>query len=176
MADYVEELRRLDVLERDERERHLVMMEKLRDFRRRRLVEASNMFMIRLPLWDPDPLLDRVMPWIRWWWSPRLVLGWLVVFAFVLTFLFKHGELYWSGFLHLWDFSAKSGAEWVGFFALLFGVSVWHELGHGLTCKRYGGEVHDVGIMLFYFQPVFYCGIDDSYLFPRLSHRVYAGG
>ena len=28
-----------------------------------------------------------------------------------------------------------------------------HELGHGFTCKYFGGEVHEIGAMMFYFEP-----------------------
>ena len=53
---------------------------------------------------------------------------------------------------------------WVGFFIALWlhgtvgsffkGLAV-HELGHGITCKRYGGECHEIGLMLLVFMAVF---------------------
>jgi putative peptide zinc metalloprotease protein len=176
VQDYLEALKGLDLLERGERERHLVMMDKLKTMRKRRFYDAerSTIFQVHIPLFDPNAIMDRVIPWIRWVWSPWFVLPWMAIFAVMLGFLVYHWDLYWSGFFELWNFKEKTAWGWVGFFALLAGVSIWHEFGHGFTCKRFGGEVHDIGFMIFYFQPAFYCNIDDSYLFEKQSHRLYS--
>ena len=176
VVEYIDGLRSLDLLERSEREQHLVMMDKLRSRRRRRFYDAerSSLFQILIPMFDPNRMMDRVIPWIRWVWSPWFVIPWIAIFAVLLVFLFRHWGLYWSGFFDLWNFKEKTLGGWVAFFAFLIGVSIWHELGHGFTCKRFGGEVHDIGFMIFYFQPAFYCNIDDSYLFTNRAHRLYA--
>ncbi len=175
MADYVEGLRQIGLIEKSEQERHLVMMDKLKSLRRRRFYDAeSTLFEIRVPMLDPDRLMERIMRYIHWWWSPWFVGAWLVAFAVVLGFLIHHWDLYWAGFFEFWNLPEKTVWGWVAFFAVILGVDLWHELGHGFTCKRFGGEVHDIGFMLFYFEPAFYCMVDDSYMFPRRSHRMYA--
>ena len=55
-------------------------------------------------------------------------------------------------------------------------VILIHELGHAFTCKYFGGEVHEMGFMLMYFQPAFYCNVNDAWSFPEvrlqaLGHR-----
>jgi putative peptide zinc metalloprotease protein len=131
------------------------------------------MLQIQLKLFDPDTWMDRAMPWIRWWWSPWCVVPAVLVFFVVLGFLFANWDLYWAGFFRLLDPTRNTPWDWVGLFGLVFSVSIWHELGHGFTCKRFGGEVHDIGFMIFYFEPAFYCNIDDSYLFPKVSERIW---
>lgn len=175
MADFIDGIRSLGLLERTEQERHLAMMDRLKESRKKRFYDAekSTIFQILIPFWDPDRVFDRLMAWIRWWWSPWFVGVWMVVFTIVLGFLVKHWDLYWAGFFEMLNPTTKTIWDWIGLFALVFVVSVWHELGHGLTCKRYGGEVHSIGIMIFYLQPAFYCGIDDSYMFPNRFHRMY---
>jgi len=175
VTDYLEELRGMGVLERSEQERHLVMMDKIRELRKRRFLQArvSSIFMVQFQILDPDRVMGRILPWIRWAWSPWFVVCCLAVFTVVVSFLMVHWDLYWGGFFQLVSVEGKTFLDWVGLFLLVFFVSMWHELGHGFTCKRFGGEVHDVGFMLFYLQPAFYCNIDDSYLFPKLSHRLY---
>ncbi len=176
VLDYLEAIKGLDLLERSERERHLVMMDKLKTMRKRHFYDAerSSILQVHIPLFDPNALMDRIIPWIRWAWSPWFVLPWMAVFAALLGFLLYHWDLYWAGFFEIWNFKDKTFGGWVGFFALLAGVSIWHEFGHGFTCKRFGGEVHDIGFMIFYFQPAFYCNIDDSYLFTKQSHRLFS--
>jgi putative peptide zinc metalloprotease protein len=174
--DYLEALKAMDLLERSEQERHLIMMDKVKTLRKRRFYDAehSTLLHVNIPLFDPNRLMDRIIPWIRFFWSPWFVAAWLMVFAVVLGYLVYYWDMYWTGFFRIWDLTGKGIWDWIGFLALLFGVSVWHELGHGFTCKQYGGEVHDIGIMIFYLQPAFYCGVDDSYIFPKQSHRLAA--
>jgi putative peptide zinc metalloprotease protein len=62
-------------------------------------------------------------------------------------------------------------------YGLLILVSVFviaiHELGHGLMCKRFGGHVHEIGFLLMYFMPCFYCDVSDAWLFERRRERLW---
>jgi len=175
MIDYVDSQKETGLLERTEQEKHLVMMDKIKTLRKRRFdhAEVVSIFQIQFKLFDPNDRMDRVMPWIRWLWSSWFVGLVTLGSVFVLGFLIYHWNLYWAGFFSLINPAGKNVWDWIGLFLLLFSISIWHELGHGFTCKRFGGEVHNIGFMIFYFEPAFYCTIDDSYLFPKLSHRIY---
>ena len=52
-------------------------------------------------------------------------------------------------------------------------VTTLHEFAHGLTCKHFGGHVHEMGFLLIYLQPAFYCNISDAWLFPEKSRRLW---
>src|SRR6185436_10731524 len=52
-------------------------------------------------------------------------------------------------------------------------VIVAHEFAHGLTCKHFGGSVREIGFLLLYFQPAFYCNVSDAWLFPEKSKRLW---
>lgn len=43
-------------------------------------------------------------------------------------------------------------------------VKLLHELGHGLTCRHYGGECHELGVLIVGFMPLLYCDVSDSWL------------
>jgi len=63
--------------------------------------------------------------------------------------------------------------------ATLIAVTALHECGHGLTCKHYGGEVREVGFLLMFFTPCFFCNVSDAWLFRERSKRIWvtlAGG
>ncbi len=47
--------------------------------------------------------------------------------------------------------------------SLLF-VRILHEFGHGLTCRHYGGECHELGVLFVGFMPLLYCDVSDSWL------------
>src|SRR6185295_20063406 len=61
------------------------------------------------------------------------------------------------------------------FMVVMFAVISAHELAHGVTCKRFGGEVHEMGFLLIYLQPALYCNVDDAWLFPERSKRLWVG-
>jgi hypothetical protein len=52
-------------------------------------------------------------------------------------------------------------------------IIVIHELGHGFTCKYFGGQVHEIGAMLIYFEPAFFCNVNDAWTFPDLKARLW---
>src|SRR5437870_13876116 len=59
------------------------------------------------------------------------------------------------------------------FWSALMVVVCVHELGHGFTCKYFGGQVHELGAMLIYFQPAFYCNVNDAWTLPDLRARLW---
>ena len=61
---------------------------------------------------------------------------------------------------------------------LLVGVSVviikvLHEVGHGLTCRHYGGECHELGCIVIGILPLLYCDVSDSWLQRNRIYRVH---
>jgi putative peptide zinc metalloprotease protein len=54
-------------------------------------------------------------------------------------------------------------------------VKVLHEFGHGLSCKHFGGECHEMGLMLLVFTPALYCNVSDSWMLPSKWHRAAIG-
>ncbi len=51
-------------------------------------------------------------------------------------------------------------------------VKVLHELGHALTCKHFGGDCHEIGVLLLFFTPCLYCNVSDAWLFPGKWPRI----
>src|SRR5207247_4398536 len=55
-------------------------------------------------------------------------------------------------------------------------VKVIHEFGHGLSCKAFGGEVHEMGFLFLCFSPAMYCNVSDAWTMPNKWHRIIIGG
>ena len=51
-------------------------------------------------------------------------------------------------------------------------VKVIHEFGHGLSCKRFGGEVHEMGFLFLCLSPAMYCNVSDAWTLPNKWHRI----
>ena len=54
-------------------------------------------------------------------------------------------------------------------------TKVLHEFGHGLTCKHFGGECHEMGVMILVLTPCLYCNVSDSWMLPNKWHRAAIG-
>ena len=129
---------------------------------------------LRFKAFDPDRLLSCLVPKVRFCFTPTF----LLVSALTILLAFGITVLNWDEIQRdlrdLWRFDALLLA-WL----TVLGVTVVHEFAHGLTCKYFGGEVHEMGFMLIYFQPAFYCNVSDAWLFPEKSKRLwvtFAGG
>ena len=60
--------------------------------------------------------------------------------------------------------------------AVVLGVTkVMHEFGHGLACKHFGGECHEMGIMVLVLTPCLYCNVSDSWMLPNKWQRAAIG-
>ncbi len=51
-------------------------------------------------------------------------------------------------------------------------AKVIHELGHALTCKHYGGECHEMGVIMLVFAPTLYCNVTDSWMLQNRWQRI----
>lgn len=62
--------------------------------------------------------------------------------------------------------------------AVAFLVMTVHEFGHALTLAHFGGRVREMGLMVLYFIPGFYCNVGDAWLLPRRERMLVslAGG
>ncbi|TWI45802.1 putative peptide zinc metalloprotease protein [Pseudoduganella flava] len=60
----------------------------------------------------------------------------------------------------------------VAYCAIVYGGAVLHELAHGTMCARYGGRVHDMGLMFRYLMFFPYCKLDDLVVLPHARARA----
>jgi putative peptide zinc metalloprotease protein len=51
-------------------------------------------------------------------------------------------------------------------------VKVIHEFGHGLSCKAFGGEVHEMGALFLCLSPCLYANVSDAWTLPNKWHRI----
>src|SRR3954452_5641274 len=156
-------------------EQSVLLMERLRAERRRRLsprVFQGDLLRIRWSVGDPDELLNRWLPRLRFCFS-RTFLG-LSVALFLVYFLIV--GIRWSEFSSALSdlYTLRVGlGDLVVLWVTGTVIIAIHELGHGFTCKYFGGEVHEIGAMLIYFEPAFFCNVNDAWTFPELRARLW---
>src|ERR1700722_7616783 len=130
----------------------------------------TNILYIKIPVIDPDRILDKMLHTVglifsMWFFllSIGLMLSAIglvgVNFAKFLDKLPDYHEFFTFGtVVNLW--------------AALAVVKVIHEFGHGLSCKRFGGEVHEMGALLLCLSPALYCNVSDAWTLPNKWHRI----
>jgi putative peptide zinc metalloprotease protein len=153
-------------------EKNLAVLERIRDERKSR-VDQSSMLYISFKAWDPNATLAKMDPYLGWMFTPAFV--WFSVGLFAVAMYLVAGD--WtrvqSDTASLYSFADKTAYDiWVFWFLLLF-LGAVHEFGHGLTCKHFGGDVHQMGFLLIYFTPAFYTDTTDIILFDRLASRQW---
>ena len=148
---------------------------KLREenFRQKVWKTIQNILYVRLPGWDPDRTLAAMLPFTRWIFQPIGFFLWTVTFLSAsLLLLVEFDEFQrripefqqffgWQNILSMWF--------------IMGGAKVLHEFGHGLSCKHYGGECHEMGMMLLVLSPALYCDVSDSWLLKNKWARIMIG-
>src|SRR5205085_683272 len=163
-------------LERTMVERTTLQVERLRAerrSRRRRALFRGELLRMRWSFGDPDRALARVLPSIRWMFTPAFLVVSIALFALYLLIL-GHGWAAYSAALQAtYTLHTITLGHVVVFVIVALTVVLIHELGHAFTCKYFGGEVHELGFMLLYFQPAFYCNVSDAWSFSDRAARLW---
>ncbi len=130
--------------------------------------QLSNFMFLKVPLCDPDRVFDKIIGRIRFVWSRWFLLIYLATILMALVLIVRRwhdfSSMFHGNFFTLYNVPVLILVYWL--------VKAWHELGHGLTCKNYGGEVHEMGFLLLVFAPFLYCNVTDSWTFTDKAHRL----
>lgn len=138
--------------------------------RRQRWASCTNPLAIRFQGVDPDALLSRIYPFVRWMFTRTAVATGLTLILSAVALLAVHFETLQSRLPAFQQFFGMHNLLWLAI--AMAGAKVLHEFGHGLTCKHFGGESHEMGVMLLVFMPCLYCNVSDSWMFPKSRQRI----
>jgi putative peptide zinc metalloprotease protein len=129
-----------------------------------------NVLFPRIPLWDPDRFLCRWMPVVRPMISTVGAFIWLAVIIFAMARLAPHIDE-----LKTAASNAIDPKNWLWLWGVFVLIKLIHELGHAFSCRRFGGECHELGIMFLVFIPTPYVDASAAWSFPNRWHRMFVG-
>jgi putative peptide zinc metalloprotease protein len=155
-------------------EKNIAMNEKLAAQRSRRASGSSlNVAHISFSAWDPDRYLTRLDEKVgKYVYNRWMVLAAVLLFLFEAVVFAAKWSVFGPDIPVYYDFAKKTFSDIVEFWLLLFAIGFVHESAHGLTCKHYGGEVHNMGLMFLYFTPCFFVDVTESWISASRLQRM----
>lgn len=174
LKEFLGEIDKMHLLEKTAAERNTLLLERLKEERKSKLMSKTGSILYkRFPVVDPNDFFDRIHPYIKWIWSP-VCFGFmtLVILTAGVTICY-HWDEFTDGIKAVFSFQSHTTSSLIWLWLTILTVIGFHELGHGLTCKHYGGEVHEIGFLLMFFQPCLYANVTDSYMFSNKNHKLY---
>ncbi len=133
----------------------------------------SNILCIRFKGFDPERFLERLYPYVRWFFAPLVVAMCLLLILSAATLVTVRFDVFRAKLPAFHTFFSFSNAFWLS--VVLCVTKVMHEFGHGLCCKHFGGECHEMGVMILVLTPCLYCNVSDSWMLPSKWHRAAIG-
>jgi putative peptide zinc metalloprotease protein len=140
--------------------------------RRKLLLKLRNPLALRMPLFDPDGFLNATIPLVRPLFTTAGFIAWLMLVASGCVIAAMHWTAI-TGNIVDQAFTTQNIALLIAIYPL---VKVIHELGHAYATKVWGGEVHEMGIMLLVLVPVPYVDASASSAFREPWRRAVVGG
>lgn len=132
--------------------------------------QAVGIMYFRIRLFNPDRIITALEPLLRPLINRWGFLLWAAFVAWALVSILPHFGRLVEGF----D-AAISPANWPWLIAVFIVTKAIHEMGHGIICKRFGGQVPELGVMLLVLFPAPYVDASSCWAFANKWQRIAVG-
>ncbi len=129
-----------------------------------------NVMFLRIPLFDPDTILKKSLPVIRKIITLPGAVVWFLTACIALKVVIDNFDAASSQAQ-----AVLAPANLIFLYAGLVLTKVVHEFGHSIVCRRFGGEVHTMGLMLIVFTPLPYMDATSSWSLQSRWQRALVG-
>ncbi len=147
----------------------LELVEQYRDKRRTmRFQKLISPLLIRIPLFNPDQLLNRITPYFKNVLGPLGALIWLLVVLPAAVLVFQH----WNELAGEYSTDILKPTNILLLFILYPVMKLLHEFAHAICVKRWGGDVHEMGITLLVLAPIPYVDASAATAFKSKHKRM----
>jgi putative peptide zinc metalloprotease protein len=121
-----------------------------------------NLLSVKIHVFNPDRVLENLEKKLRFLFSAQFS---------ALTAIFAAAALILS--LSNWESIFFSFGELFSLYSIpllvivICAITTIHEFAHGLTLKHFGGRVSEMGFLILYFIPAFYCNVSDAWMLKK---------
>ncbi|HZZ28742.1 MAG TPA: hemolysin D [Pirellulales bacterium] len=134
---------------------------------------VSNLLAIRFKGIDPERFFNWLHPKVAWFLSTPVVCLCLLMLVSALTLVLVQFDTFRAKLPEFHQFFGPH--NWIVLAIAMVFTKILHEFGHGLSCKHFGGECHELGVMFLVLTPCLYCNVSDSWMLPNKWHRAFIG-
>jgi putative peptide zinc metalloprotease protein len=135
--------------------------------------KLANVFALRFRGVDPERFLNWLYKYTWWYFTWTAMAVVFLVGLAALSLVVVNFEEFSRRLPAFHQFFGPKNWFYLGI--TMATVKVLHEFGHGLSCKHFGGECHELGAMLLVFTPALYCNVSDSWMLPNKWARAAIG-
>lgn len=133
-----------------------------------RMKSRMNPMFVKLPLCNPDRIMQLAASTAGWIFSIPAILAWLAV-LFVGTLCVA---MRWDEATTMTS-QIVSQQNWIWLAVISVVLKVLHEFGHGIACRHFGGGVREAGVMTILFIPLPYVDVTSAWRFERRWQRLF---
>lgn len=124
----------------------------------------------RIPLWRPDPFLNRTWPWLQRHGVTLLRVVFPLILVLGVFLVSRDWPRYRSSFPHLFSMEGV-----LAFGCALIFAKFIHELGHAYMAKKAGCRVQSMGVAFIVMFPMLYTDVSDAWRVGDHRARVLIG-
>jgi putative peptide zinc metalloprotease protein len=129
-----------------------------------------NLLFARIPLYDPDRLLKSIFPFIKVLFGPVGIALWVFAVGTGIKLLIDNIQI---AMQQTQGILAPSNLFLL--YLAIAGGKLFHEFGHSAAVRRFGGEVHTMGIMFLMLTPLPYMDATAAWAFRNKWKRLLVG-
>lgn len=156
-------------------EQSVMLSQKTREQRglcARKKSKFGDLSKIHFNAWDPDEYFDKIHPYLKFFYTRWCTVLTLCAFAFMAWIFVERWDEIGRDTIQFYNFTEKGFWDIVEFWVLACAVLFVHESAHGLSCKHYGGHVHQMGFQLIYLTPAFFTDATEAWVYGDRWQRV----
>lgn len=139
--------------------------------RNKRIAKLKSPLSIQIPLVDPEVFIERTARFFDPVFTRTAAFVWLSAVIFLLVSAWQNWEPLTRGVTD----QVLAADNLILLWVIYPIIKLIHEFGHAYAIKRFGGEVHEMGVMLLVLMPVPYVDASASGAFPSKYHRMLVG-
>jgi putative peptide zinc metalloprotease protein len=138
--------------------------------RMKRLAAVSSILYWKIPVFDPDRILTFMHRYLWWIFTSWFFFSSVAFMLAAVVHVTLHFDTFYAKLPAYYEFFQFRTAlyMWIS----LGVVKVIHEFGHGLSCKAFGGECHEMGVLLMCLSPALYCNVTDAWTISDKWKRI----
>ncbi|HEV3383941.1 MAG TPA: site-2 protease family protein, partial [Gemmata sp.] len=136
----------------------------------KRFSAVTNILYLKIPVFDPDRILTWMFRYLWWIFTSTCFLCSIGLMIAAASKVAIHFDTFYSKLPAYQEFFSVNSMlyMWIS----LGIVKVIHEFGHGLSCKAFGGESHEMGVLLMCLSPALYCNVTDAWTLADKWKRI----